>query len=226
VTDKTTKQAVFEPWKEEFGLEHLAYLFLKAIYKLQSLPTKIISDRGTVFDSKFWLTLSAKLGIKNKMSTAYHPQTDGQTEWLNQTLEQYLRCFINYKQNNWVEYLPTAEFTYNSTKYATTGKLPFNMMYGYNLLTFYKPYSTKHWEQKASLDVEKLKILHKQVQADLDFINQRTAYYYNAHHGKEPNLKKGDRVYLLRRNITTKWPNEKLNFKKLGPFIILKRNLT
>jgi len=74
-----------------------------------------------------------------------------------------------------------------------------------------------------SLNVEKLKILHKQVQADLNFINQRTAYYYNAHHEKEPNLKKGDRVYLLRRNITTKWPNEKLNFKKLRPFIILER---
>src|SRR5947199_4853564 len=70
VTDNTTKQAVFEPWKEEFGPEHLAYLFLKAVYKLHGLPTKIISDRGTVFDSKFWLTLSARLGIKNKMYTA------------------------------------------------------------------------------------------------------------------------------------------------------------
>ena len=78
------------------------------------------------------------------------------------------------------------------------------MVYGYNPPAFHEPYSTKRWEQKASLDVEKLKILHKQVQADLDFINQCTAYYYNAHHGKEPNLKKGDRVYLLRRNIVTK----------------------
>ena len=74
-----------------------------------------------------------------------------------------------------------------------------------------------------SLNVEKLKILHKQVQADLDFINQHTVYYYNAHHGKEPNLKKGDRVYLLRRNIATKRPNEKLDFKKLGPFTILEK---
>ena len=76
VTDKTTKQTVFEPWKEEFRPEHLIYLFLKAVYKLHSLLTKIISDQNTVFDSKFWLTLSAKLGIKNKISTAYHLQTD------------------------------------------------------------------------------------------------------------------------------------------------------
>ena len=80
VTDKTMKQAIFELWKEEFRPEHFAYLFLKAVYKLHSLPTKIISDQGTVFESKFWLTLSAKLGIKNKISIAYHSQTNSQTE--------------------------------------------------------------------------------------------------------------------------------------------------
>src|SRR5436305_13277546 len=84
VTDKTMKQAVFEPWKEEFGSEHLVYLFLKAIYKLHGLLTKIISDQGTVFDSKLWLTLSSKLGIKNKIYTDSHPQTDDQTERINQ----------------------------------------------------------------------------------------------------------------------------------------------
>src|SRR5437667_11693533 len=97
------------------------------------------------------------------------------------------------------------------------------MVYGYNPPTFHEPYFTKRWEQKASLDVEKLKILHKQVQADLDFINQRTAYYYNACHGKEPNLKKGDSVYRLRRNIAINRKTEKPESNKLGTFIIIER---
>ena len=66
------------------------------------------------------------------MSTAYHPQTDGQMKRLNQTLEQYLHCYVNYEQNDWVQHLATAEFSYNNAKHATTGISPFTMIYGYN----------------------------------------------------------------------------------------------
>ena len=102
ITDKKSKGAIFEPWKENWGAEELAAVFQRAVYRKHGLPEHIISDRGTQFNNQFWITLTSKLGIQNKMSTAYHPQTDGQTERLNQTLEQYLRYYVNYEQNDWV----------------------------------------------------------------------------------------------------------------------------
>ena len=157
------------------------------------------------------------------MSTAYHPQTDGQMERLNQTLEQYLHCYVNYEQNDWVQHLATAEFSYNSVKHAATGVSPFTMMYGYNPDAQHEPLSTNRFEIRASITSERIKALQKETQMDVDFINERMAYYYNQRHGKEPELKKGDKVYLLQKNIQTDRPNKKLDFKKLGPYKVITR---
>ena len=97
------------------------------------------------------------------------------------------------------------------------------MLYGHNPPAFHEPLSSNRFDIRASINAEKLKKLHQEVQTDLDFINQRTAYYYNERHGKEPKLKKGDKVYLLRKNIDTDRPSDKLDFKKLGPYKILRK---
>src|SRR5947199_9874205 len=80
----------------------LVYAFQRIVHSQHGLPHSIISDRGPTFVSNFWQSLTAQLGVKHKLSTAYHPQTDGQMEGLNQTLEQYLRCYVSFEQNNWV----------------------------------------------------------------------------------------------------------------------------
>ncbi|XP_044721262.1 integrase core domain-containing protein [Hirsutella rhossiliensis] len=102
ITDRLTKYGYFLPYKEASNAEELAYVFLRTIVSNHGLPNEIVSDRGSTFVAKFWQALMAQLGTKHKLSTAYHPQTDGQTERLNQTLEQYLRCYISYEQNDWV----------------------------------------------------------------------------------------------------------------------------
>ena len=102
------------------------------------------------------------MGIQNKMSTAYHPQTDGQIERLNQTLEQYLRCYVNYEQNDWVQHLATAEFSYNSTKHTATGISSFTMIYGYNLNVQHEPLSTNRFEIRASITSKWIKALQKE----------------------------------------------------------------
>src|SRR5436305_10702606 len=76
-------------------------MFARIIYSSHGLPKNIITDRAGLFMDKFWQTFTAKMGTKSKMSSAYHPETDGQVERMNQTLEQYLRCFVNGKQNDW-----------------------------------------------------------------------------------------------------------------------------
>src|SRR2546421_2472863 len=100
VTDRLTKLAYFIPYKESSTAIDLAYAFQRIVHSQHGLPHSIISDRGPTFVSNFWQSLTAQLGVKHKLSTAYHPQTDGQMERLNQTLEQYLRCYVNFKQNN------------------------------------------------------------------------------------------------------------------------------
>ena len=100
IVDRLTKFAHFIAYKEASTADDLAYIFLKTIVSLHGLPDEIVSDRGSAFASKFWQALTAQLGVKHKLSTAYHPQTDGQTEQINQIIEQYLRYYINYPQDN------------------------------------------------------------------------------------------------------------------------------
>ena len=99
---------------------------------LHGLPDDIISDLGPQFASKFSSCLFELLGTKINLSSAFHPQSDGQTEQVNQVLEQYLCCSVNYQQDDWVDLLPLAEFAYNNTVHAATKKTPFFANYGYH----------------------------------------------------------------------------------------------
>jgi len=96
-------------------------IFLVHIFSKHGTPTNIVLDRGKHFISHFWKSLCWLLDIKVNLSTAFHPETDGQTERVNQILEQYLRIFTNYQQDNWVPQLPIAEFAYNNTTKAEHG---------------------------------------------------------------------------------------------------------
>jgi len=103
----------------------LARLFRDNVWKLYGLPESIISDRGPQFAVGVMRELNMMLGIDSKLSTAFHPQTDGQTERMNQELEQYLRMFIDYRQEQWPEWLGTAEFAYNNKVQTSTKVSPF-----------------------------------------------------------------------------------------------------
>ena len=100
------------------------------VFKDMGIPQKVISDWGPQFVSKFMKELCSWLGIERNPSTAYHPQTDGQTEWVNQELEQYLRLYCNYRQNDWAEWLSIAEFSYNNWIHSSTGQSPFMVNLG------------------------------------------------------------------------------------------------
>jgi RNase H-like domain found in reverse transcriptase/Reverse transcriptase (RNA-dependent DNA polymerase)/Integrase zinc binding domain/Chromo (CHRromatin Organisation MOdifier) domain len=218
VTDRTTKYGHFVPYKEASDAKELAYAFLRHVVSQHGLPDEIISDRDKLFTSKFWTSLMAQLGANHKLSTAFHPQTDGQTERLNQTLEQYLRCYVNYQQNNWVELLPVAELAYNTARSDPIGTSPFFANYGYEPELYKQPRKDNVAAQAATVAVNDLQKLQQQMARDLEFLGLRTAVYANKKRSVEPTLKKGDRVYLLRKNIKTKRPSTKLDFKKLGPY--------
>jgi len=120
VVDRLTKIAHFIPTTEKTTAGGLARLFRDNVWKLHSLPESIILDRGPQFAAGVMRELNEMLGINSKLSTVFHLQTDGQTERMNQKLEQYLRMFIDYQQEQWLEWLGTAEFTYNNKVQTST----------------------------------------------------------------------------------------------------------
>ncbi|PRP82731.1 hypothetical protein PROFUN_09816, partial [Planoprotostelium fungivorum] len=125
VVDRFTKMSHFIPCKNTITSEEAAWLYIDRVFWLHGIPEKIVSDRGTQFIAEFWMSFWKQMGTKHSMSTAYHPQLDGQTERVNSVLNQYLRVYCSYLQDDWVPLLATAEFAYNNSVHTSTGVTPF-----------------------------------------------------------------------------------------------------
>ena len=133
VCNRLSKMMHFVATTEGTSVEGLARLFQDNVWKLHGLLESIVSDREPQFVAELTKELNRMLGIKTKLSKAFHPQTDGQTERINQELEQYLRFFIEHRQKNWLEWLVAAEFTVNNKVHTATKVSPFMANYGKEL---------------------------------------------------------------------------------------------
>lgn len=129
VVDRLTKYSHFIPLHHPYTAASVAQLFMDHVVKLHGVPLTIISDRDKIFTSNFWKELFKSVGTQLHYSTAYHPQTDGQSERVNQCLEQYLRCAVQDRPRQWRKWLPMAEFWYNSSFHSTLGCSPFRALY-------------------------------------------------------------------------------------------------
>ena len=219
IVDSLTKFAYLEPYKEASTAEDLAYIFNKVVIARHGIPDRLVLDRDKLFTSQFWQSLMDQMGTKQKLSTSYHPQTDGQTERTNQTIEQYLRCYLNYEQDNWVKLLPMAQFAFNNSA-SVTGISPFYANFGKHPNIIKEPKGLKPIAEKANVSINRMKELHDMMQHELEFISEKMAKHANKKRSEGPDLRKGGMVYLLRKNIKTKRPSDKLDHTKLGPFKI------
>jgi len=138
IVDRLTKMAIYLLCRKDIASPELARLFFEHVICKRDVPDNIVLDRGTQFTSRFWMRVCSHLGTDHCLSTAFHPQTDGQTERQNQTMEKYLRAFCNYEQDNWVELLPLAEFAYNNTIHTSTRMTPFWVNYHYHPVMQFK----------------------------------------------------------------------------------------
>src|SRR5260370_29656762 len=147
IVDRLTKQSLFIPTHDMVDAPQLARLFLTHVFSKHGAPGHVTSNCGTEFVSHFFHSLGSLLSMKLHFTSGYHPEGDGQTEWINQVLEQYLQAYTNYQQDNWALLLPLAEFTYNNAASTTTGISPFftNKAYHLSLLTnpLALPFSSK-----------------------------------------------------------------------------------
>jgi len=217
VIDRLTKMSHFIPCSKDLDARQFANLFMREIVRLHGLPHDIITDRGTLFTSDLWKETTGKLGIERRLSTAFHPQTDGQTERTNAILEQYVRAYINYQQDDWCGYLPLAEFAYNNGYQETIKNTPFFANYGIN--PEYEMIG--HLIQGKQTKPEEMTQLHESLRNEMVAAQLRQKEYYDLHRKPDPNLQSGDMVWLLPRHIKTTRPSKKLDYKKMGPFKIL-----
>eukprot|EP00253_Pinus_taeda_P017346 PITA_17346 len=199
VVDKLSKAAHFIPVHSTYKAVQIAHLFMQNVFRLHGLPKVIISDRDVKFTSTFWRTLFAELGTQLNFSIAYHPQTDGQTERVNQVLEDMLRTYVMTKPTQWEEYLHLVEFAYNNGYHTSTQLSPFEVLYGRKCRT---PSSWGGPEDKLSLGSKMLKEMEDMVK------------------------KIGDHVFvrIQARRSTLQWSGcAKLAPRYFGPFQILAR---
>jgi hypothetical protein len=197
----------------------LAWLFLDRIFRYHGLPESIISDCGGVFISQFSSELTHLLQVHARTSMAYHPQTDGLTERTNQTLETYLRAFVSYQQDDWVNYLPVAEFSFNNAKNSSTKQSTFFANTGFH--PTFEPRVTEAAPAAvpAAADLAaRLECIHAELRAELKHAQEVQARAYDRHHDPSPTSNQGQLVWLLRRNIKTTRPSDKLDHRRLGPY--------
>ena len=219
VIDRLTKMAHLRPCTKDMDAKQFQEMSLREIFRLHGLPRDIITDRGSICTSDLWKETTKKLGIERRLSTAFHLQTDGQTERANSTLEQYLQPYVNSQQDDWKELLPMAEFAYNNGYQESTKHTPFFANYGTNP----EYQAIRHLIQGRITSGEDMSQLHDTLQAEMTEAQIRHKEYYDAQRKPDPNLQQGDMVGLLPRNIRTTRPCKKLDYKKIQSFKILAR---
>ncbi|PKI38237.1 hypothetical protein CRG98_041376 [Punica granatum] len=130
IVDTLTKSARFLPVRTTFGADQLAQLFIKEIMRLHGVSVSIVSDRGSYFTSKYWNSFVTAMGMKLNLTIAFHPESDGQSERIIQTLEDMLRACVIEFQGSWDDYLPLMEFAYNNSYQSSVGMASYESLYG------------------------------------------------------------------------------------------------
>ena len=225
IVDRLTKVAHFIPIKTGYTLEQLAKLYVKEIVRLHGVPVSIVSDRDTRFVGRFWKSLHNALGTKLYFSTAYHPQTDGQSERTIQTLEDMLRACALDLEDSWDKDLPMVEFAYNNSFHASIGMPPYEALYGR------KCRSPIHWDEVGDRQmlgpemvqdaVDKVKMIRQRLQAA-----QSRQKSYADKRRRPLEFQVGEHVLLKispTKGVVRFGLRGKLNPRYVGPFQILEK---
>jgi transposase InsO family protein len=217
-----TKAALFFPCNKSVDATGVAAIYAQQVFPHYGIPRKIISDRDPRFTANFAQAVCAQLNIKQNISTAYHPQTDGQSERANARLEQYLRIYGNAEQDDWVELLPMAQYVHNSWINTSTGYTPFDLLIGHTPMVNVSTDVTnvpevtrrKEWLEQAR---QRAQAAIRNAQRLIQQQGQRKKgqCHYHGH-------AVGNKVWLEGANLKLTHPKAKLDAKRYGPFTITK----
>jgi hypothetical protein len=216
-----SKAAMFLPCLKTITGEGIAHLYVQHVFPHFGVPRKVISDQDPRFTGKFMQELCKQLCIEQNISSAYHPQTDGQSERTNQWLEQYLHVYGNFQQDNWASLLPLAQFMHNAWPSEVTKMTPFNLLMGHTPNVWQtKTTSTlpdlawcKEW-LLVTRDCTQEAIKKAQKMVMKCNVKQKGQRAYKPY-------KEGDLVWLDGKNLHTSHPTQKLAPRRYGPFKVV-----
>jgi hypothetical protein len=230
--DRFGKRPISIPCYSTIDAPELARLYLIHVHKYYGPATTVVSDRGPQFVSAFWDEFNRILGTKIKLSTAFHPQTDGQTENANQYIDQRLRPFVNHYQDNWSDLIHIVDFAAAALPHASTGLSSFMAEMGY------EPRTSFDWERPADLidvtdavrkaradAVSRVKGIHdawEWCRTNIEAAQERQQAQANRHR-RPVDFSVGDLVWVSTKNWTTDRPSRKLGYQQEGPYRILKQ---
>ena len=214
----------FIPTMKKTSAEGLAQLFRDNVQKLHGLPESIISDRRPQFAAGLMRELNRILGIKSKLSTVFHPQTDKQTKRVNQELEQYLRMFIDHRQEQWPEWLGTAEFAYNNKAHSSTRTSPFKTNYGQDPRMGFEGRKKEKYKG-AEKFIKKMKEIQEEAKVTLGKAQEEMKRYADKKRAEVDDYKVGDLVILSTKDLKYQMVGrrtDKLTERFVGPYKIKK----
>jgi hypothetical protein len=204
----------------------VAQAFLSNVYKLHGLPQALVSDRDRVFTSTFWRELFKLADVELRLSTAYHPQSDGQTERVDQCLETFLRCFVHACPRQWRQWLDQAEFWYNMSWHTTLNRSPFEVLYGYSPRQFGVTVASDQPVTDLSSWLADRELMTDVIRLHLNRAKQRMKRYADDKRS-ERQFQVGDHVYVkiqpyVQASLAQR-SNQKLAFKFFGPYRVTAR---
>jgi hypothetical protein len=222
VVCRLTKMSHYIPARADWNGTELAQAWIREVIRLHGVPERIISDRGPLMNATHWETFNYYLNSRRVLTSAYHPETDGQTERQNQTLEQYLRIYCTLEQDDWALWISIAEFAYNDSVHATTGITPFRANQGMDPRSANWPTMALGEGESPMAEDLASKVLSLQAECKRKII---AANAYQKEYADKKRLpipfKIGDKVLVSNRHIRSKRPKKKLDWKYVGPGTIL-----
>ncbi|QRW26772.1 integrase core domain protein [Rhizoctonia solani] len=218
IVDSFTKYGIFVKCSKKLKAPKLAELFLENVRKHHGMLEKTISNRGRVFNNKFLWALYKRLGIDPHFSSAYHPQSNGQTEQVNPSIKHFLRAYSGINQRDWTKWLPMAEFAYNNAIHSSTGKTPFKALYGWEpRLT---PSNVPTDVPEADDLAQTMEAQWKEVESALRQAKQQMV----AGEDRSPTeFEIGEEAWLDAKNVNLKTLSPKLTKQRLGPFKVIEK---
>ncbi|GLJ08685.1 hypothetical protein SUGI_0093660 [Cryptomeria japonica] len=224
VVDRFSKMAHFIPCKTTHDTSHIAYLFFKEVVRIHGLPTSIVSDRDVKFLGHFWKTLWKRLGTNLSFGSAYHPQTDGQTEVVNRSLGNMLRCLTKEYGQSWDQLIHQAKYAYNDSVNQSTGKSPFEVVYGMNPRGIVELRDITNLQPRSGTTdgmAQSMKEVHEQVRKALQDTSQKVKARVDATK-RDVHFSIGDYVMVhLNKARLQKGVPSKLQMRRIGPCKIL-----
>lgn len=222
VVDRFSKAARFIPLPKLPTAKETAELLMNHVFRIFGIPLDIVSDRGPQFSSRFWGAFCRLIGATASLSSGFHPESNGQTERINQDLETTLRCMAASNPTSWATYIIWAEYAHNTLQSSATGLSPFECQFGYTPPLFPEE-QAQVGVPSAQRFVQRCRLTWRKARHTLLRTSQRYQSQANRRRRTAPNFRAGQRVWLATKNLPLRVESKKLSQKYIGPFRIARK---